>query len=162
MKTAFVLLLIGLAACRRPDPQKELAVEDVETYWVVDSSVGDKRYLAPAVRFSVRNKGEKPHRSIEATASFRRQGEAENWGSDWQRVAPSGKPLEPGQATVLVLRSDGRYYSTGEPESMLQHELFKDARVEVFLRVGSSTWVKCIDTPIERRIGSRAAQAAGS
>jgi hypothetical protein len=153
-------------ACRTPDPQKELAVLDVETYWVVDSSVGDKRYLAPAVRFSVRNQGETAHRSIEALAKFRskelRAGETEQWGGDWRRVAPSGKPLEPGQSTVLVMRSDGRYYSAGEPEAMFKHELFKDARVEVFLRVGRSSWVKFVDLPIERRIGSRAAQADGS
>jgi hypothetical protein len=159
MKTAFVTLVLGSLACRAPDPRKELAVRDVETYWVVDAPVGEKRYLAPAVRFSLQNKGDKAHRSIEVLAKFLREGESEQWGGDWRRVAPAGKPLEPGQSTVVVMRSDGRYYSEGTPESMFQHELFKDARVEVFLRVGSSDWTRFADQPVERRIGSRAAQA---
>ncbi len=136
-------------------------MSEVETYWVVDSPVGDTRYLAPAVRFSVTNKGTNPQRSIEATAVFRRRGEEAAWGSDWQRVIPGGKPLAPGQSAVLVLRSDGRYYSKGEPETMFDHELFKDARVQVFLRLGSSGWVKFAEVPVERQIGSRAARADG-
>jgi hypothetical protein len=158
--TSVSVVLLALVACRRLDPQQELAVSDVETYWVVDAPVGDKRYLAPAVRFKVANKGNQAQRSIEATAVFRRQGETEGWGSDWQRVIPGGKPLEPGQSAVLVLRSDGRYYSQGEPDTMFRHELFKDASVQVFLRLGSSGWVKFLDVPVERRVGSRAASAS--
>jgi hypothetical protein len=162
VKAVSLVLLVTLgAACRRVDPKQELDVEGVETYWVVDSSKGGTQYLAPAIRLSVRNKGAREHRSIEATATFRRKGEKEAWGSDWQRVAPGSKPLAAGQKAILVMRSDGRYYSEGAPETMLAHELFKDANVEVFLRVGSSPWVKFVETAVERRIGSRAADTDG-
>jgi hypothetical protein len=40
----------------------------------------------------------------------------------------------------VVLKSDSRYYLTGTPESMFRHELFKDAHVEFFAKVGSSDW----------------------
>jgi hypothetical protein len=43
---------------------------------------------------------------------------------------------------------------------MFRHELFKDASVQVFLRLGSSGWVKFLDVPVERRVGSRAASAS--
>jgi hypothetical protein len=151
-------LLVLSAACRRPDPKQELAVQDVETYWVVDSSHGETRYMAPAVRFTVHNKGPKAHHSVEATAVFRRTGETQTWGSDWTKVPPTGKPLDAGTKALIVLRSDGRYYSTGAPESMFTHELFKDAKAEVFLRVGSSDWVKFVDTIVDRRVGAHAAQ----
>jgi hypothetical protein len=155
---AVLVLLLAGVACRRPDPQKELALEDVETYWVVDSSQGETRYLAPAVRFRVRNRGQKALHSVEATAVFRREGETQSWGSDWTKVAPGGKALEPNATALIVLRSDGRYFSTGAPESMFTHELFKDANVETFLRVGSSSWVKFVQTTVERRVGAHAAQ----
>jgi hypothetical protein len=77
------------------------------------------------------------------------------WGSDFRQVASRREPLAPGQATLVVLKSDARYHSTGTPESMLRHSLFKDTRVEFFIRVGSSGWVSFGKADVERRIGAR-------
>jgi hypothetical protein len=157
-----LLLVHGLAsvACESPDPKAELEMKDLETYWVIDKAVGTTEYIAPAVRLKLLNKGAKPRASIEAKATFRRKGEEDQeWGSAWERIATSAKPLAPGQETVVVLKSEGRYYSTGTPESMFEHELFKDAKVEIFIRMGASSWVKFGAADVERRVGSRAAQA---
>lgn len=132
----------------------------METYWVIDPSVGETQYLAPAVRFRLRNKGTAAHRTIQANAVFRRKGEDETWGSDWQRVLPGGQAVEPGEDAVVVLKSDARYYSTGDPETMFTHAEFKDTGVKVFVRLASSGWVEVVDTPVERRIGSRSVQVA--
>ena len=43
------------------------------------------------------------------------------------------------------------------PEDMLKNEAFKDARAEIYLREGSSSWVKMEEVPVDRRIGSRSA-----
>jgi hypothetical protein len=148
-------LLLVLVACRMPEPAKELEVKDLETYWAVDAPKGETQYISPVVRFRLRNRWKAPERSIQAQAVFRRTGEEAEWGSDWRQVTPARKPLEPGEETLVELKSPGRYYSTGEPESMFQHQLFKDAKVEVFVRVGSSGWTKMADAPVERRIGSK-------
>jgi hypothetical protein len=63
---------------------------------------------------------------------------------------------------VVVLRSDGRYTSTGPAESMFTHQLFKDARGEVYLRVGSSGWTKMAEAKIERRVGSKTVEDLGA
>jgi len=151
---------MGLAgACWVPDPSKELAIEDLETYWALDASVGETHYLAPAVKFRLRNQGPKPQRSIQATAVFRRKGEeGQTWGSDWQQVTPSSKPLGVGKAALVIMKSDGRYYSTGTPEMMFGHERFLDATVQIFVRVGPSGWAKMAEAAVERRIGSRSSQ----
>jgi len=149
-------LLLASPGCRRPDPQKELDVSQLEAYWVVDTPVGREQYLAPAVRLVLKNKGQAPAHSLEATAVFRREGEEDKtWGSDWRRVAPAGKALRPGQETVLVMKCDARYHTNGPPESMFTHEKWKDATVEVFVRLGSSPWTKLGQLAVERRIGSR-------
>jgi hypothetical protein len=154
------LLVLASGACRAPEPKAELELTDMETYWVIDSALGTTEYIAPAVRFRLRNKGARPWGAIQATATFRRKGEeGQTWGSDWRQVTTSAKPLAPGQDTLVVLKSDGRYYSTGTPESMFRHQLFKDAKVEVFLRIGASGWVKFAEADVERRIGSRAVEA---
>lgn len=153
------LLVLASGACRSPEPKAELELTDVETYWVIDSTLGMTEYIAPAVRFRLRNKGTRPWGAVQATATFRRKGESQTWGSDWRQVTTSAKPLSPGQDALVVLKSDGRYYSTGTPDSMFQHKLFKDANVEVYLRIGASAWVKFAEADIERRIGSKTLQA---
>jgi hypothetical protein len=153
---ALVLVAAGpLADCKSHDPKQELEVAGVETYWVLDSPRGGTQYMAPAVRFRVHNKSPEPILSIQATATFRRVGEDENWGSAWEQVTPVKKPLPPGKDVVVVLRSDGHYTSSGAADSMFAHPQFKDTRAEVFLRVGSSGWVKMAESPIERRVGSK-------
>jgi hypothetical protein len=159
------LLALALLAsgCVAPDPQAEMEVSGLEAYWAVDSPVGQAQYIAPAVRFVVRNKGTKPHRSVQATATFKRKGEAETWSSAWQVVSPvGGKPLAPGETRLVALKpeAEGRYHSTGSPESMFQHPQFKDVHVDLFLRVGNSAWSKFAAVDVERRIGPHGAGPA--
>src|SRR5262245_20025680 len=143
LRLALPSLVLCLASCRAPDPQQELEVKDLETYWAVDPPRGDTIFLAPVVRLRLQNKGIKPQQSIQATATFRRKGEESvSWGSDWKQVTPSSKPLAAGQAIFVELKSDARYSSTGEPATMLTNDRFKDATVEVFVRIGASGWVK--------------------
>ena len=156
------LLLAGLlsavlpAGCASPDPKQGVELLDLECYWAVDSSVGDRHYIAPVARFRLRNKQDQPLRAVQATATFRRKGEENvDWGTAWAQVTPARKPLLPGQAVLVVLKSDGRYYSTGAPESFFENKLFKDAHTTVYVRVGSSQWVKFAEADVERRIGTK-------
>lgn len=146
-------------ACRRPDPQQVIDIAQLEAYWVIDTPVGNEQYIAPAVRLVLKNKGAAAAHALEATAVFKRDGQDDAWGSDWRRVAPGGKPLAAGQDTLLVLKSDARYHSPAAPEAMFQHENWKDVRVEVFLRLGSSRWTKFGELLVEKRIGARAVEA---
>jgi hypothetical protein len=162
LTNVLVVLVIGLSmgACRPLDPRDEIELTAIETYWVVDTPTADTQYIAPAVRVTVRNKGQKPRRSIEVRSGFRLKGDAENWGQgDGKRVTPPGRDLKPGESATVVLRNDTRYTAPGPPESMFQNPLFRDTVAHIFLRVGSSGWVKFTEVPVERRIGSHAARA---
>jgi hypothetical protein len=147
-------------SCQSPDPQAVLEVTGIEAYWAVDPPSGDTRFIAPAARFHVKNKGPEALRSVQATATFRRKGETETWGSDWQQVSVSAKPLGSGQTLLVVLKSDARYSSPVEPDVMFTHQQFKDAHVEVFLRVGSSPWTRFGEMDVDRRIGAKEIQAS--
>jgi hypothetical protein len=157
-----VVAALGAAAlsCQSPDPRAVLEVSDLEGYWAIDPASGETRFIAPAARLHVKNKGPEPLRSVQATATFRRKGETETWGADWQQVSSSARPLAAGQTVLVLLKSDARYSSPVEPEAMFTHEQFKDARVEVFLRVGSSPWTRFGEVDVDRRIGAREVLAA--
>lgn len=151
------LALLALAGCAAPDPKAEMEVLNLETYWAIDSPAGGTQYLAPVIRFDLRNKGTKGRR-VQAMATLRRQGESVAWSSAFTKVAPPPDgELAPGQATPVLLRpeGEGRYTSTGPPAGMFQHPLWKDVSAEVFLRVDNSVWTKSGTYPIERHIGSK-------
>jgi hypothetical protein len=159
---AIGMLLIGAlaVACRVPDPLQELELIDVEGYWAVDRSVGETNYIAPVARFALRNRTDTPQRSIQVKVNFRREGEAV-WSEAFQQASPvDGQPLAPGDSVLVTLKpeGEGRYSSPGPPESMFEHELFEDVKVEVFVRMGRSGWVFMLETDVERRIGSHAVQ----
>lgn len=158
-RVALAVALACAAGCRTPDPRQELELLELETYWALDPSVQQTQYMAPVARLRLRNKGRQELRHVQATAAFKRRGgESETWGTDFKQLASTAQPLLPGQEALVVLKSDARYYSTGSPESMFAHKLFKDARVEVFVRVGSSDWAKLGEADVERRIGTKSLQ----
>jgi hypothetical protein len=162
VKRLLPLVLALLSACRAPDPKAELEVLGLETYWAVDSPKGQEQFIAATVRFEVRNKGQETLGSVEASGGFKRpndQGAFEEWGGDWKQVSNAREPLKPGDKRLVVLKSDARYHSPGPPESMFAHEAFRDPKVEVYLRAGSSGWVKFGESPIERRVGARSVPA---
>lgn len=157
--TLALALALPAAACQSPDPKSVLQITELETYWAVDSATADRVYIAPVVRFSVRNTGPEELRTVQASANFRRKGEEElEWGGAWADVTPTGKPLAPGASRIVELKSDGRYYSSGDPKTFFAHKLFKDARAQVWLRVGNSRWSLFAEPDVERRIGSRSVE----
>jgi len=156
--TCAVGLTVALAGCAPPDPKAELEIQGLETYWAIDSPAGGTQFLAPVVRFTVRNKGTKARRSILASATYRRDGETVAWSSAFWKVSPvKDESLAPGASAPAMLKpeGEGRYTSTGAPEGMFAHPAWKDVSAEVFIRVDSSNVVSFGTFPIERRIGSK-------
>ena len=160
MRSRAAAALLVLAGCRAPDPNAVVKATEFETHWAVDSGdAGGTQYIAPVVRFKLANISGESQGSVQITATFRRKGEENlTWGSDFRQIATRAEPLVPLQVLPVVLKSDARYYSTGEPDGMFKHADFRDATVEVFVRVGSSPWTRVGALEVERRIGARGVQ----
>lgn len=148
-------LLLSAVACTRHDPEKELAIDGVETYWIVDSPQEGQNFIAPVVRFRLRNRGPGPLGSVQARARFPASNQGDEvWGSIQEQVSTWSRPLEPGRDAVVTVRSAGRYHAAADPEQILRSPGFTDPRVEVYVRIGSSNWAKLAEGPVERRIGA--------
>ena len=146
------------AACQSHDAAKELAVSDVETFWIVDSPRQGQNFVAPAVRFRLKNVSAATLGSIQARARFPSPDQEETWGSIQEQVSTWSRPLEPGKEAVVTVRSAGRYHAPADPEEILRSPAFKDPRVQIYVRIGSSNWAMLAEAPVARRIGAPGVQ----
>jgi hypothetical protein len=151
---ALAFLAVLAAGCTSYDPAQELEVTDIETYWIVDSPRAGENFIAPAVRFRLRNKGPHQLSPVQARARFPGTTEEEPWGSIQQEVSTWREPLEPGEDRLVTVRSVGRYHADAAPEDMLRSPGFRDPRVEIFVKIGNSEWAKLAEAPVTRRIGA--------
>jgi hypothetical protein len=159
LATALALVAaLGEAACTSPDPKTVLKISDVETYWVLDPSRTETRFLAPAVRFRVENISSDTLISVDATAAFRREGSEESWGSGFFRLTEGSKRLAPGARVLVTMSSDARYALEGDPSTAFTNPKFKPINTTYFLRVGSSEWAEFGKAPVENVIGSKDAR----
>lgn len=126
---------------------------DVVTGWFDDGIVaGGKNKLVPSVTLKLRNKTDRPVRSIQINAIFRRVGEQEMWGEYFGWAVPR-TPLPAGAATnPLVMRSALGYTGEQARMQMLQNREFVDAKVEIYLKQGSKVWAKLAEYPIQRQL----------
>lgn len=154
-----LLPALGLAACSTPEPKALLKVTEVETYWVLDPSRTETRFLAPAVRFRVENVSQETLISVDATAAFQREGAKDPWGSGFFRLTEGRKRLAPGARVLVTMTSDARYSMQGPPETAFTNPGFHPVNTKFFLRVGSSVWVEFGQTRVENVIGSKDARA---
>ena len=149
-----LLLGLGLAACQRHDAARELELAQLQTYWIVDSPRQGQNYIAPVVRFRLKNVSSQPLHSVQARARFPAADQEEAWGSIQEQVSNWRHPIEPGKDTLVTVRSAGRYQSPADPEDILRSPAFKDPRVQVFVRIGASDWAMLAEADVERRIGA--------
>jgi hypothetical protein len=126
---------------------------DVVTGWFDDGIVaGPKNKLVPSVTLKLRNKTDRPIRSIQINAIFRRVGEQEMWGEYFGWAVPR-TPLPAGATTnTLVMRSALGYTGEQPRMQMLQNKEFVDAKVEIYLKQGSKVWAKLAEYPIQRQL----------
>ena len=152
------LALFG-GSCAKPEPKALLRIGEVETYWVLDPSRTEKRYLAPAVRFQVENVSPETLIAVDATAAFRRDGSTESWGSGFFPLTEKRRRMAPGAKVMVTMSSDARYITEGSPETVFTNPTFKPTNVTFFLRVGSSPWIEFGKTSVENVLGSKDARA---
>lgn len=147
------------ASCAPPEPKTVLKTSDVETYWILDPSRTSKRYLAPAMRFTVENISPGTLISVEATGAFLLEGKGEPWGSGFFRLTEGRKRMAPGEKIVVSISSDARYTLEGDPETAFANPKFQWVEAKYFLKVGSSAWVEFGRTRVENVLGSKEARA---
>ena len=148
-----VLAALLLVACESREVDKDLKIVAVNTGWFDAGIVGGgMNKLVPSISLELENVSARDIQSVQLNAVFKRVGEDQAWGEHFVRaIDPSG--LAAGSKTKsIVLRSTLGYTGAQARGTMLQNREFVDARVEVFGKHGSRTWVKMGEFPIERQL----------
>jgi hypothetical protein len=154
MKHLMVGLGLALLAvgCRSREVEKDLTITDIHTGWYDVGVVDGQNKLVPSITLRLQNVSSEPIARVQINAVFRRLGESEEWDAHFVRgIGPDG--LAPGaKGGELVLRSERGYTGSQSRLQMLQNKEFVDAKVEIFGKHGSRTWVKIGDYTIDRQL----------
>ena len=149
-----LLLVIAAAGCSRNRPvDTDLKIVDVRTGWYDAGIVnGSQNKLVPSVSLKLQNVSSEEIARVQLNAIFRRVGEPEGWGEHLVRaIGPDG--LAAGATSnAVVLRSTLGYTGDESRIEMLNNKQFVDARVEIFGKHGSATWVKMAEYQIDRQL----------
>jgi hypothetical protein len=142
-----------LAACESRDVEKDLKIVDVHTGWY-DAGVleGGQNKLVPSVSLDLQNISDREIASVQLNAVFKRVGEDTAWGEHFIRAIDTDGLAPGAKAENIVLRSTLGYTGSQPRLQMLQNQEFVDARVEIFGKHGSRTWVKMAEFPIDRQL----------
>jgi hypothetical protein len=144
------LVLLGCSTTR--EVEKDLKLVDVSTGWYDMGLVNGQNKLVPSVTLQLQNVSDEEISRVQINAIFRRVGEDQAWGEHFVRAIGSDG-LAPGKVgPKLVFRSTLGYTGTESRQQMLENSQFVDAKVDVFGKHGSRTWVKMGEFQVERTL----------
>jgi hypothetical protein len=148
-----LVLCVATAACTRTrDVEKDLKLVDVKTGWFDVGIVNGQNKIVPSISLQLQNVSADEIARVQVNAIFRRVGEAQAWGEHFVRAIGSDG-LQAGKVgQTLVFRSTLGYTGTQSRQLMLQNKEFVDAKVDVFGKHGSRTWVKMGEFQVARQL----------
>jgi hypothetical protein len=148
-----LLAALVLTGCEAREVEKDIQVTDVRTGWYDAGIVeGDKNKLVPSITFKLHNVSEEEISRVQVNAVFRRVGEVEAWGEHFINAIDRTGLAAGATGEPIVLRSTLGYTGTQPRIEMLQNREFIDAKVEIYGKHGSRTWVKLAEYQIDRQL----------
>jgi hypothetical protein len=149
---AACLCVVTLGCMRTREVEKDLKLKDVQTGWYDVGVVNGQNKIVPSITLQLENVSNEEISRVQINAIFRRVGEDQAWGEHFVR-AIGADGLAPGQTgPKLVFRSTLGYTGSQSRQQMLQNREFVDAKVDVFGKHGSRTWVKMGEFQVERQL----------
>lgn len=148
-----LLAALVLAGCESREVEKDLKIVDVHTGWYdTGPQAGGVNKLVPSISLELQNVSDRDIESVQLNAVFKRVGEEQAWGEHFIRAIDADGLAAGSTTSSIVLRSTLGYTGTQARFQLLQNREFVDARVEIFGKHGSRTWVKMAEYPIDRQL----------
>jgi hypothetical protein len=151
---AALALAVAAAGCGGPevDVAKVVKMGEMTSGWFDVGIVDGQNKLVPSASFTVVNSGTEKLSGLQVFAVFRFPGDPEELGSGLV-VLRGNDALAPGAASKPITVRANWGFSGLQPRSeMLTHSQFRDARVEVFVKLGPKPFVKIGEAQIARQL----------
>jgi len=145
---------VAVSGCGGPkvDVASVVKVGDVTTGWFDSGIVGGQNKLVPSASFTVTNTGTRKLSGLQVFSVFRFVGESEELGSSLV-VLRGAEALAPsGTSKPITVRANWGFTGEQPRAQMLMHTQFKDARVEIFAKYGSTPFVKLSEAQVARQL----------
>ena len=151
-RTLLIFSLLSSTACGPSvDLAKALAPESVATGWADGGVVAGKNRIVPAVSFRLKNVSDQKLGQVQVNAVFRRVNDPAEWSSGYLPNAASA--LSPGGETdARTVAGQQGYTGTDDRDAMLRNSQFVDAKADLFVKAGSSSWTRIGEYPIARQL----------
>jgi len=151
---AALVLSLGAAGCSAPDVDvaKVVKLAEITTGWFDVGIVDGQNKLVPSAVVSVTNTGTETLSGLQIFVVFRFIGETEELGSNLF-VLRGADALAPNATSKPITSRANWGFSGLQPRAqMLMHSQFKDARVEVFAKLGAKPFVKIGEAQVVRQL----------
>ena len=157
-RVGFLLAALVVAGCvgSSIDLPASLRLTQVSSGWFDAGPDGlGRNKLVPTVSFRLENSTDDILRYVQLNAVFRRQGEEEEWGTNYVRAFGT-EGLDAGQSTTVFRLESGRGY-TGEQawSEMLAHRDFVDVEMDLFVKHRGNEWVRLDSVSVDRQLLTR-------
>jgi len=146
------LFLVASGCTRTRDVEKDLKLVDVSTGWYDVGVVNGQNKIVPSITLQLENVSKEDISRVQINAIFRRVGEDQAWGEHFVRAIGADGLAAGKTGPKLVFRSTLGYTGSQSRQQMLQNREFIDAKVDVFGKHGSRTWVKMGEFQVERQL----------
>jgi len=150
--TLCLVSLVTAGCARTRYVEKDLKLVDVKTGWYDAGIVGGQNKIVPSITLKLQNVSDESINRVQVWAVFRRADEDKTWGEHFVR-AIGADGLDPGKTgNALVLRSTLGYTGSQSRSQMLENHEFVDAKVNIFGKHGSRTWIKMGEFTVDRKL----------
>ncbi|HJZ70434.1 MAG TPA: hypothetical protein VKE51_01775 [Vicinamibacterales bacterium] len=150
-----LLIAASLLACAACGPGVDLATavapESVVTGWASGGTIAGKNKIVPAVSFRLKNVSDRTLPAVQVNAVFRRVNDPGEWSSGY--LPDVAREIQPGTRTEpRIVAGQQGYTGTDDRDELLRNSHFVDAKAELFVKSGSSTWTRIGEYPVARQL----------
>lgn len=148
---AALVIAAGASACGPAGTVQQLVFTDVATGYYDEGVVNGENKIVPQISFRLQNSGTEPVGGVQLNVHFRVDDADGNMDEQLTRVP--GDAIAPGETSdAMTVRSKVGYTSLQSRAEMLQNSAFRDVRVRVFAKSGSSQWAQIGEFTVDRTL----------
>ena len=149
-----LVLALGFAGCGGPnvDVGKVTTVGNLTTGWFDAGIVDGQNKLVPSASFTVTNTGTATLSGLQVFSVFRLLGETQELGSSLVVLRGQDALKPSAMSKPITVRATWGFSGEQPRGQMMMHSQFKDARLEIFVKYGSTPFVKLTEATVSRQL----------